>query len=499
METQTNTEFSRAETIPAPERVDRIFLENNLLRVMGFLFCHDKRTASRHIDSFTTIEELVKRPITIQPHSSYGQPGPGHFKLFLAIMKKLSDYGRPVPNNVYFSRAEMARLTDRSWGGNTGKQFMQFFLGLASTRITTSFYDRLSDKWEIANFSIPSDFIVSGKGSNVQSCSITIPEIVRRSLQDNFFSCLNYSRIRGVNSIEVAFYIRLFHHFSNLHENGSRNSVQIRKRYDAICSEWLGNLGVRPSRSLIVQQLGPHLDNLVSQSFLRSYSITRTAAGDGFNLTFFPGKTFFEDYDRFYKARMQTEVQFQYHDEQISIGQPLELVRRFHELRTGQKITASHITLGEQQYAAKLTNELGYEDAAAFMEYGVKRARAADYSVNTLSGLKVYFADFLQKREAIDRGREQAAERQEQEREQQAQAAYATFRKRRAEELLAAAAEDLRDEIEATAVARALAKRPSFQGATDRMTIYFERIALIEERIGLPTFEEWRLSISRAQ
>jgi hypothetical protein len=133
------------------------------------------------------------------------------------------------------------------------------------------------------------------------------------------------------------------------------------------------------------------------------------------------------------------------------------------------------------------------------MEYGVKRARAADYSVNTLSGLKVYFADFLQKREARDRGREEAAERQEQDREQQAQAAYATFRKRRAEELLAAVAEDLRDEIETTAVARALAKRPSFQGATDRMTIYFERIALIEERIGLPTFEEWRSSISRAQ
>ena len=494
MEKTANTELAQRNTGAPPERVDRLFLENNLLRVMGFLFCHDKRAALHHINPLTTIEELVKRPITIHPHSSYGQPGPGHFKFFLAIMKKLSDYGRPVPNKVYFSRAEIARLTDRSWGGNTGKQFMQFLFGLASTRITTSFYDRTSDKWEMANFSIPADFIVSGKGSDVQSCSITIPEIVQRSLQDNFFSCLNYSRIRGANSIEVAFYIRLFHHFSNLHENGSRNSVQMRKRYDAICSEWLGGLGLRPSRSLIVQQLGPHLDNLVSQSFLRSYSIAKTATGDSFNITFLPGKGFFEDYNHFYKPRMQSEVQFQFHDEHTSIGQPLELARRFHDLRTGQKITASQITLSEQKYAVTLVNELDNDGALAFVEYGVKRARAAGYPVSTLAGLKVYFADFLQGREALKRSSEEAAQRHEQDRKQHAQDAYTAFRQRRAEERLAAAPQDLREEIEAMAVTRTAAKGHSFHGTADRLTIRFARIALIEERFAPPTFEEWSSS-----
>jgi hypothetical protein len=491
MDRQATVDFAQSENNTVPERVDRLFMENNLLRVIGFLFCHDKRAALHHVEPLTTIEELVKRPITIQPHSSYGQPGPGHFKFFLAIMKKLSDYGRPVPNKVYFSRAEIARLTDRSWGGNTGKQLMQFLLGLASTRITTSFYDRSSDKWETANFSIPADFIVSGKGSDVQSCSITIPEIVQRSLQDNFFSCLNYSRIRGTNSIEAAFYIRLFHHFSNLHENGSRSSVQLRKRYDAICSEWLGGLNLRPSRSLILQQLGPHLDSLVSQTFLRCYSISKTANANGFNITFSPGKAFFEDYNRFYKPKMHNEVQIQFHHEEISIGQPLELVRRFHELRTGQKITASHITQSEQQYAVTLANDLGYESALAFVEFGVRKARAADYAVNTLAGLKGYYADFLQNREVISRGREEAARRQEDDRKQQTQYAYATFRQSRAEELLAAATQEVRDEINTAAVARAQAKGRTFGGTTDKITIQFERTSLIEDRFGLPTFEEW--------
>jgi hypothetical protein len=323
----------------APQRVERLFMENNLLRVMGFLFCHDKRAASGHTTTFTSIEDMVKRPITIEPHPTYGQPGPGHFKVFVAILKKLSDYGRPVPNKIYFSRAELARLTDRSWSGNTGKQLVNFLYGLAHTRITTTFYDRTHDTWQAANFSIPSEFIISGKGNELQSCAITIPEIIQRSLEDQFFSCLNFARIRGASTIEAALYIRLFHHFSNLHEHGTRNAVQVRKRYDAICHEWLGGLTVLRHKSKILrEQLGPHLDNLVASKFLRSYAIEKTAKDDGFNITFLPGGAFFEEYDAVYKRRGQPEIQFMFHEEQAAIGQPIELVQHFHELRTAKRL-----------------------------------------------------------------------------------------------------------------------------------------------------------------
>src|ERR1700674_2464578 len=89
-------------THDTPQLVERLFMENNLLRVMGFLFCHDKRAASGHTTTLTTIEELVRRPITIEPHPTYGQPGPGHFKVFVAILKKLSDYGRPFRTRSIF-------------------------------------------------------------------------------------------------------------------------------------------------------------------------------------------------------------------------------------------------------------------------------------------------------------------------------------------------------------------------------------------------------------
>jgi hypothetical protein len=478
----------------APLHVERLFMENNLLRVMGFLFCHDKRAASTNIATLTTVEELVKRPITIEPHPTYGQPGPGHFRVFVAILKKLSDYGRPVPNQVFFSQAELARLTDRTWSGNTGKQLINFMYGLAHTRITTSFYDRAHDTWQAANFSIPSEFVISGKGSVLQSCAITIPDVVQRSLEDQFFSCLNFARIRGANTIEAALYIRLFHHFSNLHEHASRNGVQVRKRYDAICHEWLGGLTVLKHKSKILrEQLGPHLDSLVGSRFLRSYAIEKTAKEDGFNITFLPGRAFFEEYDAVYKRRHQREIQFKFHEEQAEIGQPIELVRRFHELRTGQKVTASHITAAEQTYATSLIGELGYEGALAFVDYGVARASASNYSVNSLSGLKIYNGDFLSNRASAGRAREAATKRDQERRDDDERTAYAAYRERRADEYLAAAPAPVQTQINLEAAARVRAKGGMFGRMTSRLALRLERLGLVQERLHIPSFEEWRL------
>lgn len=468
-------------------------MENNLLRIMGFLFCHDKRAASTHTGTLITIDQLVKHPITIEPHPTYGQPGPGHFRVFVAILKKLSDYGRPVPNKVYFSRAELARLTDRSWSGNTGKQLINFLYGLAHTRVSTSFYDRANDTWQLANFSIPSEFIISGQGGKLQSCAITIPEIIQKSLEDNFFSCLNLARIRGASTMEAALYIRLWHHFSNLHEHGSRNAVQVRKRYDAVCREWLGGLTVLQHKSKIIgEQLGPHLDSLVASKFLRTYVIEKTAKSDGFNITFLPGRAFFEEYDAVYKRRNQPEIQFKFHDEESEIGQPVELVRRFHELRTGQKITAAHITTAEQAYATTLIAELGYDRALAFVEYGVDRAQNAGYAVNALSGLKIYNADFLRIQAAQARSRHVASSQAQHQRDEGDRAAYATYRESKIEEFLAGASDAVRAEIESEAATRLRAKGGMFGRTTSSLAIRLERMTIIQERLCLPSFEDWR-------
>src|SRR5262249_22681643 len=163
--------------------------------------------------------------------------------------------------------------------------------------------------------------------------------------------------------------------------------------------------------------------------------------------------------------------------EHATIGQPLELVRRFHELRTGQKITASHVTLGEQQYALILINDLGYDDALAFVTYGVKKARSADYAVSTLAGLKTYYPDFLQHHAAAERGREEATKRDEQRRQERAREAYAEYRRERAETLFDTASPEVREHIAAEALRRVRAGGSKFGNDADGPMFRFARVA----------------------
>ena len=468
-------------------------MENNLLRVMGYLFCHDPRAAATHVEPITDLDKIAKRQVTIEPHPSYGQPGPADFKIFLAILKKLSDYGRPVPSKVYFSQQELARLTDRAWGGKTGKEFIHSLYTLAHTRVTMPFYRNGKDEPTIANFSVPSEFTIQPRGRSIEACEVVIPEFIQRSLDDRFFSCLNYNRIRGIPTIQAAFYIRLFHHFANLAEGGTRNSVQIRKRYDDICKEWLGGIAVRTHKSHIVRdQLGVHLDALVANKFLRSYSIDKTAAGDGFNITFLPGAGFHDDYNRFYKNRFQNELQFKFFEEQQSIGHPLELVRRFHEHRTGEKITASHVTQSEQQYALTLIQELTFEGALAFVDYGVKRARAGNYAVNTLSGLKTYYSDFLKERDTLAKAQEAAADRIRLERAVSEAEHYEAYRRSEADRLFAAAPTDVQESIETAALAQVKARGGFLGNSVGPLIVRLERDKLIDKHLGIPTLKQWR-------
>ena len=488
----TGEAFLTSNTVQAPEKIERLFMENNLLRIMGYLFCHDPRAAVKHTEPITGIDKVFKKQISIEPNPNYGQPGPADFKVFLAILKKLSDYGRPVPNKVYFSQMELARLTDRSWGGRTGKDFIHSLYTLAHTRITMPFYRPGKEEPFIANFSIPSEFGIQPKGSGIESCEITIPEYVQRSLDDRFFSCLNYNRIRGVPTIQATLYIRLFHHFSNLAENGTQNSVQVRKRYDDICKSWLGGLTVHTHKSKILNaQLGMHLNALVADKFLRSFSIDRNAADDGFNITFIPGSGFRDDYNRFYKGRFQNELQFKFYEEQENIGHPMELVRRFHEQRTGEKITASHVTTGEQQYALTLIKELTFEGAQAFVEYGVKRARAANYAVNSLAGLKTYYGDFLKNRDAITKAKEAAAARLQKEQDERDAAAYDQYRRDKADRLFADAPAAIQESIQAAAVVRAKANGGILGRTGSSLVVRMERDKLIDEHFGIPNMDRW--------
>src|SRR5437016_8654726 len=86
----------------ASRSADKLYLENTLLRVAGALFCHDAKRARACTAPIELNANVADKRITIRVDPEYGQPGPLAHKVFVALMRKHSDYGRPVQREISF-------------------------------------------------------------------------------------------------------------------------------------------------------------------------------------------------------------------------------------------------------------------------------------------------------------------------------------------------------------------------------------------------------------
>src|SRR5438874_2406356 len=102
---------------------DKLYMENTLLRVAGALFCHDKREARTHTTTIELNKGIADKAIVIRPDPEFGQPGPLAHKVFVALIKNYSGYGRTAHPEISFSKRELMRLVGRAeWGGRDSEQ-----------------------------------------------------------------------------------------------------------------------------------------------------------------------------------------------------------------------------------------------------------------------------------------------------------------------------------------------------------------------------------------
>src|SRR5436309_286272 len=122
---------------------NKLYLENTLLRVAGALFCHDSKRAGTQIAEIEVNRGVQDRHIVIRPDPQLGQPGPLAHRVFVALIKKHSDYGRPIQSEVSFTKRELMRLAGRKdWGGADSEQLSRALTQIQTTLIATSFKDR---------------------------------------------------------------------------------------------------------------------------------------------------------------------------------------------------------------------------------------------------------------------------------------------------------------------------------------------------------------------
>jgi hypothetical protein len=323
---------------------DKLYIESNLLRIAGALFCHDQKVARTRTAEIRLHPDLLDKQIVVRPDPKLGQPGPLAHKIFVALIKKHSDYGKPIRNEIHFTRREIGRLIGRrEWGGRDSEQLSRALHEIHHGFIRTNFKHR-DGRFLDHSFSIFPEILLERRefaSDPIEACTVTLADPIVRSLQEEHFTCLNHALMQELGTIGQALYMRCFFHFANHYTGINRDRLIFQKRYDDICREWLGGLSVCAHKSAIERdQLGPHLRQLISVGVLSSYEISKAKTQSGFIISFKPGRTFFTDYDRFYRRRAQGELQWQFRADEHAIGHPLKLAYLFAEKRTGQPVNS---------------------------------------------------------------------------------------------------------------------------------------------------------------
>lgn len=486
---------TQEQTPTTVKTADKLFLENTLLRVSGALFCHDARRATRRTKAIRLNDGVKDKTIVIRPDPELGQPGPLAHKVFVALIKKHSDYGRPTPKDISFTRREIGRLIGRKhWGGHDSERLSRALHEIHHTFITAHFRNGAGRQVE-HSFNIFPEIRVERRelaSDPIEACTVTLAEPIIASLRDEHFTCLNHALMARLGTIGQALYLRLFFHFANLYDGRNASRLALPKRYDDICAEWLGGLTVLAHRSRIIgEQLGPHLEALIAEGILAGYALTRAKTGGGFVLTFRPGRMFFADYDRFYRHRAQGGLQFDLHDDRRAIGDPLKVAYLFAEKRSGQKVASiAFVPSKDVQTAKQLLAELPMADIGAFIDYGLAQARVTNFDVQTLGGLKQYLADFLRDRDVRKVKDAMVSAQAARNTAETERAAYEAHRAREALALFAT----LRREEQNVIRAEAEAKTAHFGGALRPRMTEHTIAKFVAERHGgkLTAFADWQ-------
>jgi hypothetical protein len=181
---------------------------------------------------------------------------------------------------------------------------------------------------------------------------------------------------------------------------------------------------------ILKDQLGKHLEALKTTRLIKSCEIEKNAEGDGFNLVFHPGRGFFEDYEHFYRRRMQAEFPFTLAIDEHTIQKPQEIVRYFYQKLYGtNEVDELGFSEKETAFAASLLEKRTMEDVRGFIDYGLAEASKTNFDIKTLGGLKKYYLPYTKHLVAQARATTKEAEEDEKREGERKLNAYDSYRR----------------------------------------------------------------------
>ena len=486
--------------------LNHLFHEINLLRIEGFYFSFDSKTSSsskgehRHLERIKTPNGYIEKQVVIEPHPEYGRPGPLAYKILQAIMRKYSDYYYPFPEYVPFSQRAISRWVGRnSWGGHTQQQFKQAIRQLLRTVIYCSFYDKESQTLKEIEILLLVEASFSTKNGQLNECMVQLHPRIVKSLNNYHFFCLNQLRMEKLPPIATALYKHLFYHFSNIYSQTKDKKRPFRKDYQAICNTWLGGLKVHKYKSLILRdQLGYHFKLLKKCQLVKKIEIEKSAT-EGFNITFYPGNGFLEDYNRFYGNKNQLKLDFQKASDNYNTVKPMKVVSYFYKKLHGMNEFPDIMLCnqGDLDYARELLDNHSYETLTKLIDYSIIQAKKTNFEMQRFVAVKTYLVGFF----ALQQKFIESAERKQKTRERELERKKATEKleqqKKQYEAYVNTEVKNYKSTLSSDKlkqIKNGLIKKNMVCGILDPNTDIFRSVFNnhLRELADIPSFEEWQ-------
>ena len=518
---------------------DRLYHELNLLRLEGFYFCFDPKEAGRRTKAaqenprenrtfaYTEIIKLgdgsqQEKPLVIKIEDEWGYPSPLTYKICSAIQWKLMSYGWPIPEAVYLSKREIARLIGRkSYGNRDYLPFRTAIKQLRHTNIVCWFYDKVTDTLNEVDFQILDKAVFAhktdGDAGNISGCYVELNSEIVESLNNRHWLCINHERLRHLEPIGMALYKHFYYTFSRVFssrlENDSikgfkyKQNFTCKRDYGSVCQEWLGGLKEYQYKSDIEHnQLGKHLKTLKAKpiELIRKYEIEKNSRGTGFNIIVYPGKGFFEDYARYYAKDFQLEIPFLHATEHNNHKAPFLLVMHFYELLyPNQEIENSLISESELNFARDLLseNENTFEKLKDLISYSIAESKRINFPIKFFGGIRKFIPEwragfekraqksFQEAEENRVRKAEKIAEQYHEFLQLEIERIKNTISPSEIQEMQREAAEHANKKLEAQGIDITGLIGPNLLASETRRHLHY----LIEERYNIPSLDEWKL------
>ena len=384
--------------VPDTFGLERFMEEVNILELEGYYFSPNRKQGAKRAAKPLSLGQIADHPVTISL-SEHGQPGEGAYKLLQASFFKLSQQGPDTDGVVLFSRRELSRLLDTSFGGRQSSNFYKFIKQLHRTEVNCAIrFKEKTDKgwqkkWRVVSFSFVSRVAFEGsvRGRFAQ-CALKFDEMIARNFRNKHISYFNWERLRGLEMVSMMLYKRFFRHMANIyHESMDKNELKFEKDYEQVCTGWLG-LKPLEQRSRIEKQLGRYLESLKRVRLLRECRIEPKADGSGFKIVGYAGSGFFADYENIYLRRAPATLP----GKDIS---PLMILHDFHKAlgHEQEEFAAKEVT-----YARELLARYGADGVRDFIEFSLSEARKTEFhNMRWFGVLSIYEGSWKARRQKL--------------------------------------------------------------------------------------------------